>query len=145
MACECTFTQICEECAHSAIRPTGNPKLSTALGKVPMDLVPPILIGEAALAYLDGLKHGRFNWRGAPVVASAYAGAILRHLGCWMDGEDRDPMGPHHLGSIAATCGIILDAASTSTLVDDRVKSGFAAWARAHEATAQSIRERSSK
>jgi hypothetical protein len=50
-----------------------------------------------------------------------YIGALERHIGRIKDGEDLDnKSGASHLGHIIATSGIVLDAASVGTLIDDR-------------------------
>lgn len=50
-----------------------------------------------------------------------YLGAIRRHLDDFLEGENLAPdSGVHHLGHIAANCGILLDADKHGTLVDNR-------------------------
>jgi hypothetical protein len=102
-----------------------NPKDNIGSNKVPLDLVPAISIAEQSLAYLEGkLKYGEVNWRSAPVRASVYLGAALRHVEKFSEGEDRDPVtGVHHLANADACFGIIMDAAVYGTLVDDRKRS----------------------
>lgn len=102
-------------------KPT-NPKDVIGSGKLPLELVPDVLVAEAAFAFLEGaLKYGRFNWRVAGARASIYRAALHRHLMCWWNGEDVDPVtGVRHLASIAACVGILLDAELCDTLTDDR-------------------------
>lgn len=99
-----------------------NPKDAVGSGKLPLELVPDVLVAEAAFAFLEGaLKYGRFNWRVAGVRASIYRAALHRHLMCWWNGEDVDPLtGVRHLASIAACVGILLDAELCGMLADDR-------------------------
>lgn len=105
-----------------------NPKDLAAVSRAPLALVPPILTAEASLAFLEGaLKYGPYNWRSAPVKSTVYLGAMLRHIARILDGEDTDPKTTvSHLGAIAASCGILLDAARCGTLVDDRPPPGKA-------------------
>ena len=50
-----------------------------------------------------------------------YLGAMKRHIDALLDGEDLAPdSGVHHLGHIAASCAIVLDAGKNGTLVDNR-------------------------
>ena len=50
-----------------------------------------------------------------------YLGAMKRHIDALLDGEDLAPdSGVHHLGHIAASCAIVLDAGKHGTLVDNR-------------------------
>ena len=103
-----------------------NPKDAIGSTKVPMSLVPGIVIAHASLAWLEGkTKYGGVNWRDAGVRATVYADAILRHFFKWFDGgETADPMTKvRHLASIIASAGILLDAELAGKLVDDRPKS----------------------
>lgn len=99
-----------------------NPKDAIGGTKLPLDLVPGSVEAYAALAFLEGaLKYGKFNWRISGVKASVYIAAIKRHLKKFENGQDVDPKTlVHHLGSIMACCGIILDAMHVGKLVDDR-------------------------
>ncbi len=77
-----------------------NPKDRIGASKCPMGLVPVVAIAEEAPAMLEGLtKYGAWNFRGAPVRASIYLDACMRHLAKWQNGQDRDPeTGVHHPG-----------------------------------------------
>lgn len=99
-----------------------NPKDAIGAKKLPMGLVPDIITAEAALAFTEGaLKYGRFNWRVAGVRSSIYHDAMRRHLAKWQNGENRDPVtNVHHLASVIACAGIIMDAAICGKLNDDR-------------------------
>lgn len=110
-----------EVAALPGAKPT-NPKDSVGSGKLPLELVPDVLVAEAAFAFLEGaLKYGRYNWRVAGVRASIYRAALHRHLMCWWNGEDVEPLtGVRHLASIAACVGILLDAELCGMLTDDR-------------------------
>jgi hypothetical protein len=102
-------------------KPT-NPKDAIGSGKLPLELVPDTIPAYLALSFLEGaLKYGRFNWRVAGVRASIYAAAARRHLNKWWNGEDCDPKTKvHHLASVMACCGIVLDAELCGKLTDDR-------------------------
>ncbi len=99
-----------------------NPKDTIGRTKVPLSLVPSVLTTEAALAFLEGkLKYGEVNWRAAPVAASVYIDAAMRHMAKFAEGEDRDPVSlVHHLGNAVACFGIIMDATVHGTIIDDR-------------------------
>lgn len=102
-------------------KPT-NPKDAIGSTKLPVGLVPDVIVAEAAYAFLEGaLKYGRFNWRVAGVRASIYNDAMRRHLMAWWNGEDRDPATRvKNLASIIACAGILLDAELCGKLNDDR-------------------------
>lgn len=103
-----------------------NPKDAIGSTKVPMGLVPGIVVAHAALAWLEGkTKYGGANWRDAGVRASVYYDALLRHGAKWYDGgETADPQTKvRHLASIIACAGILLDAELAGKLEDDRPKS----------------------
>ena len=113
------------------LKPT-NPKDLIGSNKVPLDLVPVTSMAYQALGHLEGdLKYGLVNWRETGVKTSVYLGAMLRHLGKFINGEDADAT-THvpHLGSMLASLGIIVDAKVTGHLVDDRPKSAVevSAW-----------------
>lgn len=101
-----------------------DPKAAKA-AKLPRQLVPPVLEEHAALAMKEGAeKYGAYNWYLRPVTAMGLVGAIRRHLAAYQQGEDLDPdsavPGKTHLGGIAASVAILLDAARFGTLTDDR-------------------------
>lgn len=75
-------------------------------GKVPLELLPPEALIEIAKVLAFGAeKYGRHNWRKG-MAWSRLAGAILRHLFAWMQGEDKDPeSGLSHLAH--AGCDIL--------------------------------------
>lgn len=122
-ACDCPEG----ECAHAETslpegsKPT-NPKDMIALAKLPLHLVPDTIEVYAALAFAEGAsKYGAYNWRVAGVLASVYHAALKRHLACWHNGEEADPLtGVPHLASIIACAGILLDAQLCGKLTDDR-------------------------
>lgn len=77
---------------------------------------------EESLAFLEGaLKYGAYNYRVVGVKSGIYLDAARRHLAKYINGEDRDPKtGVHHLGSVRACTGIILESDAMGILVDTR-------------------------
>lgn len=103
-----------------------NPKAGFGAAKVPLNLWPPIASAYGSLAFLNGgLKYGYGNYKATPVLASIYIAGALRHFSAWAEGEEFDPVdGMPHLGGALANIGILLEARSVGTLVDDRQISG---------------------
>jgi hypothetical protein len=101
-----------------------DPKGHAGSLKAPMWLLPPSAMSETAWVHKHGAdKYGSFNWREGGVCASTYVSAIMRHLDLWRDGEDLDAESKRsHLAHIAASCNILMDAAKSGTLRDDRRK-----------------------
>lgn len=99
-----------------------DPKGDAGKLKPQLQLIPPVLSQETAKALSLGAKrYGPWNWRENNVKIMTYIGAMKRHLDCILEGEDIDPESEaHHLGHIAANCGIVLDAQKHGTLVDNR-------------------------
>lgn len=102
-------------------KPT-NPKDALGTDRIPLSIVSAVANAEEALALLEGMcKYGAHNFRVIGVRASIYLDAAARHLAKYTLGEDRDPKtGVHHLGSVRACTGIILDTAARGLLTDDR-------------------------
>ena len=104
---------------------TINPKDAAALTRVPLHLNPPAALVHCAMALHDGaVKYGPYNWREREISLVQYVGgAIGRHVGALLDGEDfAQDSGLHHLAHIMATCAILLDAMEAGALIDDRPK-----------------------
>ena len=106
-----------------------NPKDSVGAKKAPLRYVPPALAIEVAAVMETGAtKYGPFNWREQPVSAVTYVEAMERHLAAWKDGQDNaEDSGLSHSAHVAASCGILLDAAANNSLLDDRFTKGPAA------------------
>lgn len=104
--------------------PSLDPKGEAGKLKPQLQLIPPALNRETALALVEGHKYGPWNWRGNKVEIMTYLGAMKRHIDKIIDRVDADDIDPasgaHHCGHIAAGCGIILDALQHGTLVDNR-------------------------
>jgi len=85
-------------------------------------LIPPVFNEAVAAALANGApRYGPWNWRENKVEMMTYLGAMKRHIDALLDGEDLAPdSGVHHLGHIAASCAIVLDAGRHGTLVDNR-------------------------
>jgi hypothetical protein len=103
-----------------------NPKDIAGSSKPDLSLIPPVANVHEARAMMDGAgKYGAYNWRDQPVQALTYAAAAMRHIGQWIDGEERDPVsGVHHLGHARACLGILLDAIECEMLIDNRPRPG---------------------
>lgn len=105
-----------------------NPKDLIGAKKPRLSLVPPSSIIYQALAMQNGAdKYGPYNWRSNKVIASIYLDAAMRHLQCFLDGEQNAPdSGVPHLAHALASIGIIVDALETGNLIDDRPVRGSA-------------------
>ncbi|MCA9081977.1 MAG: hypothetical protein KDA58_15555 [Planctomycetaceae bacterium] len=105
-----------------------NPKDRIGETKPPLHLIPPAAeIQEAIVMGLGARKYGPFNWRSANIRATIYIAAAKRHLAQWLDGQDDDlESGISHLAHARACLGILLDAAATGHLIDDRPEPGAA-------------------
>lgn len=106
----------------NAATPPLDPKKTQSVQKPQLQLIPPALNGPLAAALLNGsTRYGPWNWRESKVELMTYIGAMRRHLDALLDGEDiAQDSGVHHLGHVAASCAIVLDAAAHGTLVDNR-------------------------
>lgn len=109
--------------------PDNNPKTQFGVTKVPLHLVPPAAVAQAAMAFKDGAaKYGPYNWREKTISSSVYIAACKRHLDAWWDGEDKaSDSGVHHIAHAMACMCMILDAESIGMLNDDRPTPGAAA------------------
>lgn len=103
-----------------------NPKDLVGIKKPAIWLVPGAGLIHTAKAFEDGAKkYSPYNWRERDVRATVYISAALRHIYSYLDGEDiASDSNVHHLGHAAACAFILLDAASTGNLIDDRPKPG---------------------
>lgn len=106
--------------------PNFDPKGDEGKKKPQLQLIPPVLNTELAKALSFGAYHrkepyGPWNWRKNKVEYMTYIGAMKRHIDALLEREDvASDSGVHHLGHIAASCAIVLDAAKHGTLVDNR-------------------------
>ena len=105
-----------------AVPPSENPKAACGAVKPLLGLVPPRFTLALTLALQWGARrYGKRNWVQDPVRASTYVSAMRRHLDMWAAGEDVDPeTGVGHLGHLAASCAILVDAMGQGTMRDDR-------------------------
>lgn len=99
-----------------------NPKDAIGSDKLPIHLFPATAVALGSLANLHGnLKYGRLNWRAAGIRYTVYLDAIIRHAQAALEGEDMDPeSGIPHEAHILSSAAIIVDAAATGQLIDDR-------------------------
>lgn len=106
--------------------PPTNPKRIHGIRKPSPQYIPPIaIIEEAVVMALGAEKYGAFNWQSSKVDATTYYSAAMRHLMSWFAGEDVDrESGASHLAHVRACMGILIDAAATGQLVDDRPRCG---------------------
>lgn len=107
----------------------GNPKDAIGDTKPQMHLIPaPALIQAARVMELGAKKYGPYNWRGQPVRMTVYLAAAMRHILAKLDGQDLDPeSGQPHEAHALACMAILLDAAATGNVKDDRPPVGAAA------------------
>jgi hypothetical protein len=103
-----------------------NPKNLAARDRIKVALLPSAGVIHGAHACMKGAgKYGPYNWREKEIALMEYAGAAMRHIQKWVDGEDishDDKV--HHLGHVIATCAIMLDALESGFVIDDRPKPG---------------------
>lgn len=107
---------------------SSNPKNIAARNKVHLALLPAAGVIHGAHACMAGArKYGAYNWREEKIALMAYVSAAMRHLLCYVDGEEFDgDSGCHHLGHVIATCAIMLDAIERGGVIDDRPPWGSA-------------------
>jgi hypothetical protein len=101
-----------------------NPKDIIGSDKLPLDLVPGTTKAYLALGHMEGhLKYGLVNWREAGVRPSIYLAALERHIEKFKAGEWEDPVTQvPHLANALACVSIMVDAAHSGKLEDDRPK-----------------------
>jgi hypothetical protein len=103
---------------------TVNPKdlAATRDKKPPLARLEHVADIEIAKALETGaVKYGKKNYHTIPILAEVYGGAIRRHIGAWLDGEDIDPeSGLNHLAHIGANVHVLLAAIHYGQFRDDR-------------------------
>ncbi|MGR9056110.1 dATP/dGTP diphosphohydrolase domain-containing protein [Rhizobium leguminosarum] len=111
--------------------PLSNPKRAFGVRKPSAQFIPPVaLIEESVVMGLGAAKYGAFNWQDSPVDATTYYSAAMRHLLQWFSGEDVDKeSGASHLAHVRACMAILIDAAASGKLIDDRPKCASASEA----------------
>jgi hypothetical protein len=99
-----------------------NPKTATGNLKRPQGCVSQAVVAELGVAMMEGdRKHGRHNYRAAPVLASIMFDATRRHLDDWWEGEDDDSdSGLSHVTKAIASLTVLRDAMIFGTFEDDR-------------------------
>lgn len=122
--------QIVEDNKPETPRPAGvDPKAKYGATKPSVAWVPAIGDIVASLAAEDGArKYGAYNYRkGHPVETMTYAHAALRHIMCFIDGEDfSSDSGVPNLGGAEMCLKIIQDTMANGTAVDNRPPPGKA-------------------
>lgn len=103
-----------------------NPKDLVGENKPPLHLVPPaLLLHVSEVMRLGANKYGAFNWRTKKVRYTVYLAAAMRHILQALDGEDIDlESNQPHIAHAAACMGILLDATTSGSLIDDRPTKG---------------------
>lgn len=126
-----------------------NPKDVIGVRKAGMSAVSCAVLMELGLAMLEGaVKHGRHNYRVAPVRSSVYYDATWRHLMAWWEGEDLDPdSGPpgaqlSHVTKAIASLTVLRDAMINGKVVDDRPPPLPAGWVERYNGLAGEIIDR---
>lgn len=101
-----------------------NPKdiAATRDQKPPLHLLEHSADVEIAKVMAHGAeKYGRRNFYTIPILANVYGGAIRRHIGAWLMGEDIDPESGHsHLAHIGANIHVLFAAMQEGMFLDDR-------------------------
>lgn len=101
-----------------------NPKDLAAVrdNKPRLDLLEHCADVQIAAAMADGArKYKKKNYRTTPIQGSVYGGAIRRHVGAWLAGEDIDPQsGLPHLAHIGANVHVLFGAMDAGCFIDDR-------------------------
>lgn len=107
-----------------------NPKDAVGTKKVPFSVVSAPVVGELALAMMEGArKYGRHNYRVAGVRGSVYYDACLRHLMAWWEGEDMDPdSGLSHVTKAMACLTVLRDSMLIGNWKDDRPPKSKDGW-----------------
>lgn len=105
-----------------------NPKAAFGAQKPSIGLIPGTALAHEAMAFENGAaKYGAYNWRERAVEAMTYVHATLRHLQCYVDGEDysNDTDPPVlNLAHARACLGILIDAMEQGNLIDNRPPHG---------------------
>src|SRR5579884_2723253 len=98
-----------------------NPKTIAGAEKPPLHLLEYAADVEIAMALADGArKYKRKNYLLSHIPATVYGGAIRRHVGLWLTGEDyAQDSGIHHLAHIGANIHVVFAALAAGTFVDD--------------------------
>lgn len=93
-------------------------------GKAKLHLVPREPLEEVSRAFQNGMeKYGKNNWRQG-MNWTRYSDAAERHLGRWLEGEERAAdSGVHHLAHAVANLMMLLQSIQSSLGVDDRAQS----------------------
>ena len=106
---ECTTLDGCSVANLPAQPEAGFHDKKFDAGKSRMDLLPWAALVEVGQVLAYGcLKYSEDSWQTVPQAKKRYTAALLRHLGAWQDGEDRDPESGFLHVSHVATNGLFL-------------------------------------
>lgn len=99
-----------------------NPKDRIGATKLDYTLVPSTAYSAMTLAFMDGAtKYGPYNWRVEPIQIRTYLAAMMRHIQDVLESEEVAPDSLiDHLGHVMSGAGILIDAISFGTVIDDR-------------------------
>lgn len=99
-----------------------NPKDRVGVAKIPFNLIPNQVLGEVALAMLEGSrKYGAYNFRRAGVRATIYFDALDRHIKALIEGQDIDEdSGLSHIAKAIACLVVLRDSQLNGNWIDDR-------------------------
>ncbi len=91
-------------------------------GKADLAIIPEAALVEMAKAFQVGeKKYGRYNYLAGGFTICRITAAMIRHAYAYLRGEEYDPKdGQHHLGSVLACAGMLLDLRARGKLIDDR-------------------------
>lgn len=80
-----------------------------------------VLIGVGKAVFEGGWKYGKHNFRESGVRATVYVDAtVCGHLMPWMEGQDFDENGMHHIDKAIASLMVLRDAQINGNWIDDR-------------------------
>ncbi len=87
-----------------------------------MDLIPPPFLWELGRVYgLGAAKYDDHNWRRGYKWSNSIA-ALKRHLERWIDGEEFDELGTHHLAHVGWHAATLYTFIQEHPELDDRFK-----------------------
>lgn len=80
-----------------------------------------VLVGVGKAMFEGAWKYGKHNYRESGVRASVYVdAAVCGHLMPWMEGQDYDENGMHHIDKAIASLMVLRDSMLNGNWIDDR-------------------------
>ena len=121
-----------------------NPKDAIGIKKIPFSTLPAPVLGEVALAMMEGaLKYGRHNYRAVGARSSVYYDAALRHITSWWEGDDIDEdSGISHITKAIACLLVLRDSQMQGNCTDDRPPSSESGWIKKQNEIAKGLIEK---